>query len=504
MHHQSSKHAIAIAAALLLAVALNGCMVGPDFHQLAAPAVGGYAPKPLPTRTVSADVVAGASQTFQPRRDIPAEWWTLFHSQQLNQLIAEAIAKNPNLEAAQAALRVAAENVSAQHGYLYPHVDAGVSGIRERWLYRHKGVPEGVSAPYNLFNAGVNVTYTLDVFGGIRRQIEAYKAVEEYQRFELEAAYLTLTANVVTAAVQEASLSGQIGATLELKKDESDQLTIIRHEFELGGASEANVLAQQTLVEQTDATLPPLKKQLEIERDLLRLLTGHFPSEDLGQDFDLQSIHLPERLPVSLPSTLVQQRPDVRAYEALVHQASAEIGVATANILPQFTIEGSLNSYAAAGVNPASLAFSVLAGIAQPVFEGGTLLHQRRAAIASYDEAVAEYRYTVLVAFQNVADALHALEADADAVRADALAENSAAQSLRVARDQYNGGYIPYLTLLSAENSYQQTVLTLIQAEAMRYADSAALFQALGGGWWHRADVKPLDSPLKVAEDEKQ
>ena len=477
---------------MLMALMAGGCSVGPDFHKQPAPQVSGYSVSPLPAKTEAADVIGGAPQRFNPGKDIPGQWWTLFRSPQLNHLIAEAFAKNPSLEAAQAALRVASENVYAQQGYLYPHVDAGATAIRARQPSFQGGSPGGMGPPYNLFNSGVNITYTLDVFGGIRRQIEAYGAVEDYQRFELEATYLALTANVVTGAIQEASIRAQIEATLALDKDERDQLTIIRNEFELGGASEAEVLAQQTLLAQTDATLPPLRKQLEIERDLLRQLTGHFPSEDIGNDFDLKSIHLPEDLPVSLPSTLVEQRPDVRAYEALVHQASAQVGVATANMLPQFTIGGSLSSYAAAGIDPASLAFSLASGIAQPVFEGGTLLHQRRAALAGYNQAVAEYRYTVLIAFQNVADSLQALNADAAAVRADALAENSAAQSLVVAQEQYKGGYIPYLNLLSAENYYQQTLLTLIQAEAIRYADTAALFQALGGGWWNRSDTKPL------------
>jgi NodT family efflux transporter outer membrane factor (OMF) lipoprotein len=488
-----------IVLATMLAAA--GCVVGPDFRPPAAPAVAGYSPKPLPAQTDSADVAAGAAQTLNPGQDIPAEWWTLFHSPQLNQLIVEALAKNPTLEAAQAALRVAAENMSAAQGYLYPHLDAGVSGLRQRRLFYRKGVPAGISAPFNLFNSNVSVSYTLDVFGGIRRQVEAYGAQQDYQRAQLEATYLVLTANVVTAAIQEASLRSQIAATSKLANDEREQLDIVSNEFALGGASEADVLAQQTLVAQTEATLPPLKKQLEIERDLLRALTGHFPSEDLGENFDLESIQLPEKLPVSLPSTLVQQRPDVRAYEALVHQASAQIGVATANMLPQFTIGGSLGDYAAAGVDPGILAFDIAAGIAQPIFHGGTLLHLRRAAIASYYQVLAEYRDTVLVAFQNVADALHALEEDAATVRADDSAESSAAHSLQVARDQYNGGYIPYLTLLSAENFYQQTLLTLIQAEATRYADTAALFQALGGGWWNRSDVKPLDSPLTIPRE---
>jgi NodT family efflux transporter outer membrane factor (OMF) lipoprotein len=501
MRHMSKLSSPAQAIVLTTMLVAAGCMVGPDFHQPAAPAVSTYSPKPLPDQTDSADARAGVAQTFTVGEDIPAEWWTLFRSPKLNQLIEEAFAKNPSLDAAQAALRVAAENVSAAEGYLYPHLDASVSGLRQRRLYYRRGVPTGISAPFNLFNSNVSVTYTLDVFGGIRREVEAYRAEENYQRAQLEATYLALTTNVVTAAIQQASLRGQIAATVKLANDERVQLDIVRNEFALGGASEADVLAQQTLLAQTEATLPPLRKQLEIERDLLRVLTGHYPSEDIGENFDLESIHLPEKLPVSLPSTLVKQRPDVRAYEALVHQANAEIGVATANMLPQFTIGGSLGEYASAGVDPAILAFNIGGGIAQPIFQGGTLLHLRRAAIASYNQVLAEYRYTVLVAFQNVADALHALEEDAATLRAYALAESSAAHSLQVARDQYEGGYIPYLTLLSAQNSYQQILLALIQAEAMRYADTAALFQALGGGWWNRSDVKPLDSPLTIPRE---
>jgi NodT family efflux transporter outer membrane factor (OMF) lipoprotein len=333
----------------------------------------------------------------------------------------------------------------------------------------------------------------LDVFGGIRRQMEVFQAQSEYQKFELEATYLTLTADVVTTAIQEASLRGQVAATLKLINDERDQLVIVQNEFDLGGASQADVAAQQTTLAQTEATLPPLNKQLQIERDLLRLLTGHFPGEDVGEKFDLSELQLPQKLPLSLPSQLVEQRPDVRQFQALLHAASAQIGVATANMLPQFTISGGLSSYAAQGVNPAILAWNIAGGITQPIFEGGTLLHRRRAAIEAYNQVLAEYRYTVLVAFQNVADALHALEDDANAVKADAIAERSASESFRLARDQYQAGYIPYLSLLVAENSYQQTIISLVQAEASRYADTAALFQALGGGWWNRSDVVGSD-----------
>ena len=481
-----------------------GCAVGPNFHPVAAPAVSGYSPEPLSPHTASADVVGGASQTLRPGADIPGQWWTLFHSPQLNLLINQALKANPNLQAAQAALRVADEDVSVQEGYFYPTIVGGISGVRERRLSYTRGIPSRITSPYTLLNVGASVSYTFDVFGGIRRQVEAYKAQSEYQRFQLEAAYLTLTANVVTAAIQEASIRGQIAATLELIQDEQQQLEIVRNEFQLGGASEADVLAQQTLLAQTQASLPPLKKQLEIERDLLRVLTGHFPDQDLGAGFDLSTLKLPENLPLSLPSKLVEQRPDVQASQALLHQASAEIGVATAAMLPQFTLNADLATFAGAMAPAGVLAYSVLPALTQPIFEGGRLLHQRRAAIAAYNQAFAQYRYTVLGAFQNVADTLHALQSDADYVKEQAAADLSASESVRVARDEYKAGYIAYTSLLAAEYAYQQTSLSLVQAQANRYADTAALFQALGGGWWNRTDVQPIShSGFLTAQTDK-
>jgi NodT family efflux transporter outer membrane factor (OMF) lipoprotein len=483
--------------AIVIAATVCSCAVGPDFHPVAAPKVSGYTSRPLPAHTASADAIGGSAQTLQAGADIPGQWWSLFHSAQLDRLVDEALRANPNVTAAQAALREANETAAAEKGYLYPSVSAGLTGVRERRLFYKTGVPTGISSPFNLLNVGVNVSYTLDVFGGIRRQVEAANAQSEYQQFQLEATYLTLTADVVTAAIQGASLRGQIAATNKLIDDERDQLSIVQNEFELGGASQADVAAQQTTLSQSEAMLPPLNKQLEIERDLLRVLTGHLPSDDVGANFDLSDLELPQNLPLSLPSQLVEQRPDVRQFQALLHVASAEVGVATANMLPQFTINGGLGTYAAEGVNPAVLAWSVAAGVTQPIFEGGTLRHRRRAAIEAYNQALAEYRYTVLVAFQNVADSLHAIETDADALKADAIAEHSASESFKLARAQYQAGYIPYLSLLVAENSYQQTIISLVQAEASRYADSATLFAALGGGWWNRSDVGELEVASK-------
>jgi NodT family efflux transporter outer membrane factor (OMF) lipoprotein len=444
--------------------------------------------------TPSADIAGGAAQNFVKGLDIPGQWWTLFHSQQLNNLIEQALKNNPNLQAAQAALRQARENVYAQEGSLLPAVSGTGTATRQQLSGAEYGQSSSGSFLYNVFNASVNASYTLDVWGGIRRQIESQQAQADYERFALEAAYLTLTANVVTAAVQEASLRAQIAATHEIIAAETEQLDIVRRQFELGGASGSDVLAQETALAQEKATLPPLEKQLEQERDLLRALTGHLPSDDIAVDFDMASLKLPTDLPVSLPSKLVEQRPDVREYEALLHEASAQVGVATANMLPQFTITAAYGSYSTSAsslLSPGTTVWSVAAGLTQPLFEGGALLHKRRAALAAYDQAGAQYRYTVLTAFQNVADSLRALQSDANSLKAQLAAERSANNSFEISSSQYRVGAITYLTLLNAQNSYQQTRINLIQALAIRYADTAALFQALGGGWWSRSDVAP-------------
>jgi NodT family efflux transporter outer membrane factor (OMF) lipoprotein len=490
----NKKCAAAIAAATALMMTVAGCAVGPDFHPPAAPVAQGYTPEPMAPHTPSADIAGGAAQNFVKGLDIPGQWWTLFHSQQLNNLIEQALKNNPNLQAAQAALRQARENVYAQEGSLLPAVSGTGTATRQQLSGAEYGQSSSGSFLYNVFNASVNASYTLDVWGGIRRQIESQQAQADYERFALEAAYLTLTANVVTAAVQEASLRAQIAATHEIIAAETEQVDIVRRQFELGGASGSDVLAQETALAQEKATLPPLEKQLEQERDLLRALTGHLPSDDIAVDFDMASLKLPTDLPVSLPSKLVEQRPDVREYEALLHEASAQVGVATANMLPQFTITAAYGSYSTSAsslLSPGTTVWSVAAGLTQPLFEGGALLHKRRAALAAYDQAGAQYRYTVLTAFQNVADSLRALQSDANSLKAQLAAERSADNSFEISSSQYRVGAITYLTLLNAQNSYQQTRINLIQALAIRYADTAALFQALGGGWWSRSDVAP-------------
>ena len=474
-------------------LALTACAVGPDFVTPPAPNVNGYTPDTPPASTVSAETSGGAAQHFNMGRDIPGEWWKVFHSKELDGLVAEALHTNPNLQAAQAALWQAKETLYASGGKLLPSVDGSASFARQQFSPAEFGFPGGPSI-FNLYQASVAVSYTPDVWGGQRRAIEANAAQTEYQRFELEATYLTLTSNVVTAAIQEASLRGQIEATQEIIKAETDQLQVVRNQFEVGAATRADVLTQESEVATTEATLPPLQKQLEQQHHVLLALIGHFPNDARQDRLKLVSFRLPTSLPVSVPSQLVQQRPDVRAAQAQLQQASANIGVAVANRLPQLSLTASYGNTSVTAptfFSPASAVWSLGAGVTQPIFHGFTLLHQERAARAAFDTADAQYRNTVLTAFQNVADALRALQFDAATLKAQQRAVKAASDTFDLTRGQYRLGAVTYIILLNAQRTYQQALLAAVQAQAARYADTAALYAALGGGWWNRIDVLP-------------
>ena len=491
------------ALSLLVAMAfatLAGCAVGPDFATPPVPEVARYTDTPLPEKTVGADTKGGNPQRFVDGRDIPAEWWALFRSPHLNRLIEQAIAENANLEAAQATLRQAQENRAAQAGNLLPHFNLQGAPERQQFSPAEFG---GTGPPFifNLFNPTVNVSYLIDVWGGQRRALEASQAQADYQRFQVEATFLTLTSNVVQTAIQEASLRGQIKATQDIIKSETDQLEVLRGQFNLGGAAKSDVLAQEAELAATQATLPPLEKQLEQQRSLLATLSGRLPSEADRKAFTLSVLTLPQKLPLSVPSRLIEQRPDIRAAEEQLHQASANIGVATANLLPQINLTGDYG-YAAGKVaalfNPTTAIWTIGGTITQPLFQGGQLLHQRKAAIAAYEAARAQYRDTVLNAFRNVSDSLRAIEKDAVTLRAQERASRTATESFDLAREQFRAGAITYLTLLNAQRQQQQALIGLAQAQAARYADTVALFQALGGGWWNRDDV-PLRAPPLLA-----
>jgi NodT family efflux transporter outer membrane factor (OMF) lipoprotein len=475
---------------LLSCLALTACAVGPDFHAPAAPKTQRYTDKILPRQTVSAPVPGGVSQHFEPGQDIPAQWWLLFHSPIINDLVCKGIANSPNLTAAKAALTEAQENLNAQYESLFfPEVTGMFSGERQRFSASSFGESQVPPSIFNLYNTGVNVSYAFDVFGGERRQVEALQAQVDNQQFQLQAAYLTLTANIVTSAITDASLCAQIQATHELINLQQQQLQIVQKQFQLGGAALTDVMTQETQLAQTRATLPPLEKSLAQTRDALATLVGTIPSETNIPDLDLDSLQLPNQLPVSLPSSLVRQRPDIRASEALLHAASAQIGVATANLLPQFSMTA---SYGAEADNVAALfthnanVWTFAGNMLVPIFNGGSLFSKRRASIAAYQQAAAQYRQVVLQAFQNVADSLHALEIDALELQAQSLAETSAQTTLTLTAKQYKLGGVSYLVLLNAQHQYQLAHINRIQAQANRFSDTAALFQALGGGWWNQ------------------
>ena len=488
------------ATALALSMLLASCAVGPDFLHPAAPDVAGYTREPLAPRTSSTDAPGGRSQHFVAGRDIPQEWWALFKSPALNALVKQSLANNPTLQSAIATLRAAKEQVYAQEGKFFPLVEANFNPTYQRTSGALAPIPASGANIFALDTAQVQVSYTLDVWGPNRRTVESLQAQADNQRFQVEAAYLTLTANVVVAAITEASLRGQIDATNELIATNTKMLDILRHQLDAGYANRNDVAVQEASLAQVKATLPPLRKALAQERDLLAALAGIYPSQGPRQTFRLTDLKLPLDLPVSLPSHLIEQRPDVRAAQEQLHSASAQIGVATANLLPSFTINanaGFMNTALAHLLAPQNLFWLVAGNATQTIFDGGTLLHLLEGAKDTYNAAAWSYRGTVITAVQNVADSLRALQNDADALRAARDFERAAKISFDLARQQMQTGNANVLLLLTAQQTYLQSVIQVVQARAARLSDTAALFQALGGGWWNRLEP-PTEKVLNV------
>jgi NodT family efflux transporter outer membrane factor (OMF) lipoprotein len=501
---------VTVIAALAAAMALASCSVGPDFATPTAPETERYTPEPLRSTTSSAPVADGAAQRFLKGRDVSGEWWRLYGSRPLNTLIRRALDANPNLQATMAALRVANENVYAQQGKFFPLVQGNFAPSRQSQSSALApvlaasnptfpvlpGPAQHITNPFNLVTSQLTIAYTLDVWGQNQRAVESVQAQADFQHFQIEAAYLTLTSNVVVAAILEASLRAQIQAIERVIGINTQLLKRLRDQFAAGYANRSDVAVQEANLAQVQATLPPLRKQLAVQRNLLAALLGVPPSAPLPEVFRLTELRLPTDLPLSLPSQLIQQRPDVRSAEEQLHFASAQVGVAIANQLPNFTISGS-RGYTASDLaalvtyfSHFNLFWSVAGNATQTLFDGFSLEHQKRAAVAAYDQAAWAYRATVIGALQNVADALRALQNDADAVRAAAAFERAAKVSLDVAQEQFNSGNINVLLLLTQQQAYQQAVIALVQAQANRLIDTAALYQALGGGWWNR--IEPL------------
>ncbi len=494
-------------SAVVAVLFVSACAVGPDFEHPAPPKADSFAPKPMAETTASAPVVGGDAQRFVMGRDIPFAWWTQFESPKLNALVERALRANPTIAAAQAALRQAQEYTAAQRGFFYPTVSADYDFERQKLPgnvattnapgLQGNGQVIAPSAPaqplfYNFQTAQLTVGYTPDVFGANRRQVESLQAQADSLRYEMEATYITLAGNVVAGAIQEASLHAQIDATQRFIEQNTKALEILRNQFRLGYVMRLDVAAQESALAQAREQLPPLQKQLELTHDLLRALLGEAPNADVDTAFEFSSLKLPTDLPVALPSQLVEQRPDVRAAEEQLHSASAQVGVAIAARLPQFTISGAAGGMASQTswlFRSGGPFWNLIGNVTQPIFDGFTLQHRQRAAEQGLLQAQAQYRSAVITALQNVADTLHAVVSDADSLAACKDAEQAAKVMMEVTERQYKSGYVNYLVLLAAQEAYQQSVITLVQAQSNRYGDTMALFQALGGGWWNRQEV---------------
>ena len=477
-------HAPRVRAAALGIVALTmlaSCAVGPDFQVPVPPALKSFLPggrESVPRTTVA----RGA--------DISARWWEVFRSRSLNRLIADGIDNNQDLRAAEAAVRAAQANANALRGTLFPLINASFDASRQQvpTATLDSNATSGAST-YSLHTPQVSVAFVPDVFGGTRRAIESADAQAEAQAFQREAVYLTLSSNIALAAIQEASLRGQIAATRRLIDIQTQLLDILRRQNERGQIALPDVVAQETAVAQARLLLPPLEKQLAQTRNLLATLSGRFASEGLPAAFELQSFRLPRRLPLSLPADLVRQRPDVRVAEANLHAANAQIGVAIANRLPQITLTANAGSTAdSIGrlFSPGTLFWTIAGSATQTVFDAGSRWYKQQSAEETTAQVTAQYRQIVLVAFQNVADVLRALQADERTVAAAIAAEESASRSIDLVRRQVEQGQVSSPVLLNAQQAYLQTSLARVQAQAARLADTVALFQALGGGWWNR------------------
>jgi NodT family efflux transporter outer membrane factor (OMF) lipoprotein len=465
--------------ALSLASALAGCAVGPNFHAPAAPASTTYGPgepsAALPGQTVERGV--------QPA----ADWWRAFGSPELDAMVREALAANADLKSADAALRQAHELLTAQRGALLPGVDASYQAQRAKTSNALSPVLATPESPiYSLHTAQIEVDYVLDVFGGTRRAVEQAAAQAEAQRFQYEAARQTLIANVIAAAVQEAALRRQLEAAQAQASALRDILAFTRRQAELGALGQADVAAAETTLAQADQAVPPLQKALEQQKTALAVLLGREAGGAPPAEIDLDRLALPKDLPLAVPAQLVRQRPDIRAAEANVHSASAAVGVATAARLPNITL-----SALAGGASPmlSTLTsggndfWTLTAGVTQPIFQGGALLHRQKAAEAALDQAKSQYRSTVLNALKNVADALEAVSTDGAALSAAVTADDAAQRSLAFSRRQLELGQIGGLAERSAEQAAAQARSARAAAEAARFADTAALFQAVGGGW---------------------
>lgn len=471
-------------ATAVLATLLSSCAAGPDFKPPAAPNVDGYTAAALPTRTVASATALGGVQQLLSGADVNTQWWHELGSSRLDTLIVQAFATSPTLAAAQATLRQAQENHAAQAGSTrYPQVDANLGAQRQRFNPAALG-QAGEERKFDLYNASVGVHYQFDLAGGNRRALEALAARADYQRQQLAGTRLTLAANIASTAILQAQLDAQLEATQAMLQAQEGRLALISARVQLGTAAPDEASMLQTQVEQTRASVPQLRQQLQQQEHLLAVLAGRAPGAGDLPSFHLAEFKLPAELPVLLPSELVRRRPDIQAAEALLHATNADYGVAIARLYPQLDLSANLGSQAlstGALFGGGSAAWALVGQLAQPLFDAG-LPAQKRAALAAFDAAAAHYQGVVLESLRSVADVLRALENDAQILSAQAAADAAAQASLTAVGHRRALGAASDIHLLIAQQQRQQTRIALTAAQAQRLIDSVALYQAMGGG----------------------
>jgi len=486
------------ALAAALACLLGSCAVGPNFTRPAAPAVTHYVHSADPLTTVEAQ---GTAQRFTAGAVAP-DWWRLFNSDKLDAVVLEALAANPGLKAAEASLRQSEHTLRSGYGIFFPSVEADAIGLRQRLSLEKFGESSAPSPVFNLFTLSASVSYVLDVFGGERRMIEGLHAQVDLQRANEQATYITLIANIVNTLVAQAAYREEVRATNELIGLQREQVRLAEVQVNSGTAAYSTVLSLRSQLAATEATIPQLEQKLAQSEDLLATLAGHVPADWNPAAVTLADLRLPGEVPVSLPSELVRQRPDILVAEATAHAASANVGVATAAMLPSLTLSG---AYSANGTSTGTVfaangrAWSFGADLSQPLFEGGTLWYKRKAALDNYQQAMALYRQTVLAAFAQVADTLQALEHDAAALRAQDEALATSQEALRLVQINYEAGLNTFLDVLVADTQYHQALVNDLAATAVRYQDTVALYVALGGGWWSDANAVPAATAGQAA-----
>lgn len=473
-------YTVALSAMMLV----TGCEVGPDFVVPPAPSVTHYTTGTDPANTVVAD---GVTQRFETAAALPPDWWRLFDSPKLDAAVLQGLAGSPTIALAEANLRQARDNLLAGQGIFYPQIDGAAGASRQR--SSPSASPTHLSeGTFNLFTLSASVSYTLDIFGGEQRAIEALKATVDYRQNVARAASLTLVSNIANAVIANAAYDAEINANLEIIEFEKEQVRIAGVQSTAGTMAYTDMLALEAQLEANEALLPPLRQKLVLGEDLLAVLTGRLPAEMPPFKIEFTDLSLPRALPLSLPSALIQQRPDILQAQASLQAASAGIGVATAAMLPNITLSGAFGSSSTAVGNlfsPSSTLWSLGVGLVQPIFRGGTLWYQREAAKDAFDASAASYRQTVLVAFEQVADTLRALEHDAEALAAEDRAVRTASRARVLVQANYTAGLATYVNLLLADIQYHDARIAEIEARAVRYQDSVALFAALGGGWWN-------------------